>query len=93
MATTLSQEERNELRRLALAAKPGPWWQKSHECPTAPSPDATELSSLLCFFADEGEPRFWDWINNGKYVAAANPQTMLALLDQIDALEASRLGA
>lgn len=63
---------------------PAPWWQKSHETPTAPTPDAKELSELLVYFEDEGEPRFWDWINDGGVVVAAR-NAVLPLLRELAA--------
>lgn len=77
----------DELRKLAEAATPGPWWQRSALTPEPTEDGATELSELLCFFPDEDHPRFWDWINDGAFVAAANPKTVLELLDRIAELE------
>jgi len=48
------------------------------------------LSSLLCYFDDEGSPRFWNWQADGKLVAAAR-NALPALLDLAD--EADRLRA
>lgn len=57
-----------EIEARAEKATPGPWWQKSWKQQTG---EGTELSDLLCYFEDEGQPRFWDWENTGEFVAHA----------------------
>ncbi len=57
-----------ELDALDAKRSPGPWWQRSWMTDAAPPGAKTELSHMLCFFADEGEPRFWDYINDGMFI-------------------------
>lgn len=74
MSDTITLFTADELAAMAereRAATPGPWWQKSHRTPTAPHPDARELSSLLCYFPDEGEPRVWCWDTDGEFIVHA----------------------
>lgn len=73
--------------RLEKATK-GPWYQGSHAQPEPPTPDAVELSRLLCCFEDEGEPRFWDWEGDGEFVANAREDLPWAL-ERIEKLEAA----
>lgn len=79
-------------RELADAATEGPWWQRSHltpEPPDVPHCDKCgngaprELSDLLCYFEDEGEPRFWSYDTDGVFVAASRAAVpeMAALLE------------
>lgn len=57
-----------ELDELDAKRKPGPWWQKSWMCESCPPGAKTELSEMLCFFDDEGHPRFWDYMNDGQFI-------------------------
>ena len=57
-----------ELDALDIKRSPGPWWQKSWMCESAPPGAKTELGDLLCAFDDEGKPRFWDYVNDGQFV-------------------------
>jgi hypothetical protein len=54
---------------MEAAATPAPWYQASWKT-EGQSPEGTELSRLLCFFNDEGSPRFWNWEDDGEFVAA-----------------------
>lgn len=69
-----------ELERLARAvpADKRVWWQFSSDTQTG---EGVELSELLCYFDDEGAPRVWDWPVTGKFIAAANPATILKLIE------------
>lgn len=75
-----------ELRRLANAATTGPWkaiqsanGERRFVCETATGLD---LFVADCSMLDEGK-------GNATFVAAANPQTVLSLLDRIKELEAA----
>ena len=75
---------KEELRRLAQAAMPGPW-RVGHPPPNGEQTIGT-LDGLMVAVATTG------WAVNAKlnadYVAAANPATVLELLDEIERLRA-----
>ena len=82
----------NELRALALAATPGPWKTDRHL-------GSRSGEVLICFDAqDRGRgiaiaetvPGTGEEYCNAAYIAAANPATVLALLDEVDAANTSR---
>jgi hypothetical protein len=84
MTPTQPQLDLAELRRLAEAATPGPWTQIwEHSDPEGPYPAGVK--------ANDDEPNNWILRNdddlgteiglNDAYIAAANPQTILRLLD------------
>ena len=82
----------NELRALALAATPGPWKTDRHL-------GSRSGEVLICFDAqDRGRgiaiaetvPGTGEEYCNADYIAAANPATVLALLDELEAAHASR---
>lgn len=80
-----------ELRRLAEAATPGPWSCNRHWAivggPTLEFTNgaAQQQIAMACWqsWMHEEELR-----NNAAFMAAANPNTILALLDEIDGLKA-----
>ncbi|MBY9208787.1 ead/Ea22-like family protein [Pseudomonas aeruginosa] len=80
-----------ELRRLAKAATPGPWSCNRHWAivggPTLEFTNgaAQQQIAMACWqsWMHEEELR-----NNAAFMAAANPKTILALLDEIDRLKA-----
>lgn len=66
-----------ELRKLALAATPGPWQaqqRNKQEAIYIVGPDCTP-PACHAFYAD-----------NAAYIAAANPDAVLALLDEVERL-------
>ena len=63
----LTVEELDRLASMEAKATISPWFQASWK--NDMRGNGTELSQLLCFFDDEGEPRFWDYENNGEFVA------------------------
>ncbi|MFN1181098.1 ead/Ea22-like family protein [Pseudomonas aeruginosa] len=81
-----------ELRRLAEAATPGPWSCNRHWAivggPTLEFTNgaAQQQIAMACWqsWMHEEELR-----NNAAFMAAANPKTILALLDEIDGMKAS----
>lgn len=71
-----------ELRRLAKAATPGPWGRDGFYIHTTRKEGGTtyvETWNTLAGIARK---------ENAEFVAAANPKTILALLDEIDGLKA-----
>src|SRR5690242_11241872 len=86
--------DRKRLRELALAATPGDWF--TVDAPWLPRDTETYIISghpdphcgkFVCDFEDcdtldEDERNHW---NNAAFIAAANPQTILALLDALAA--------
>lgn len=96
---------RAELRRMAEAATPGPWYWGGTECESAQH--ALQICRENIQATGETIPHFmevWDdrdkrtaivgngptGYQNASYIATANPSTILALLDHIDALESER---
>ncbi|WP_225002151.1 ead/Ea22-like family protein [Pseudomonas aeruginosa] len=70
-----------ELRRLAKAATPGPWeYQATLKILAA---DMTSIVLIALSHANYREDEA-----NSRLIAAANPKTILALLDEIDRLKA-----
>jgi Ead/Ea22-like protein len=73
----------DELRALALAATPGPW-----EIVTGPF--TTCISSRSGFIVgSDGMASYGQDVINANYIAAANPATVLALLDDLARLRAA----
>ncbi len=68
-------ESNDELRKLAEAATPGPWRF---------SPNAHDGWSQFALISTS-----WWTVEDMTYIAAANPQAVLALLDRLDAMEAA----
>lgn len=66
-----------ELRRLAEAATPGPW--------KSTTLDYVWRDEILIASRDE-DRNFSEAAKDIAYIAAANPQAILALLDELDAL-------
>lgn len=75
----MNAEQRSALRKLAEEATPGPWYSGS-DYVTA---DLT-FDSVLLQLNSTGSAA--DWFDLG-YIAAANPQAILQLLDYIETLE------
>jgi len=71
---SVTDEQRAELRRLAEAATPGPWAY-------APISAESELGKHLPRRTEQEEA-------DARYIAAADPAAVLALLDERDALAA-----
>lgn len=80
-----TKAERDELRRVASAATPGPWLQPIEDEPRLVS-DSGGGDSLLGIIEKTGEAIVMERAD-ADYIAAANPQTVLALLDSIEELE------
>lgn len=82
---------KDELRRLAEAATPGPWHYYAGETdeeaawstqfPTVGGPDS-EIIGTEGFYSEKSRDEA-----NAEFVAAANPTTILALLDELEAAQ------
>lgn len=73
--------DRNELRRLAQAATPGPWKVvKDHELPGVHGGDVILGGSFYDYSVPDDEDE--------AFIAAANPATVIELLDEIERLRA-----
>lgn len=72
--------DHSELKRLAEAATPGPWaYDGSYVCP-ARTEDGTTYVELWRSIADCHQPE------NTKFIAAANPAVVLALIADVEGL-------
>ena len=79
-----------ELKRLAQAATPGPWHVSGY------APEAIRSSnSIVRAVARRAAPEdTWDVARrDAAYIAAANPQAILALIERLEALEEAVNGA
>lgn len=76
--------DHNELRALALAATPGPWQAQQRN-----------KQEAIYMVGPAGVPPACHafYANNAAYIAAANPDAVLALLDELDAANTSRRAA
>ena len=76
------------LRRLAEAATPGPWRHFHHATSGTNAVKHDGRTDIVAWQgfddSDRKEPRH---AANAEYIAACDPQTILALLDRLDALE------
>ncbi|WP_071571817.1 ead/Ea22-like family protein [Pseudomonas aeruginosa] len=76
-----------ELRRLAKAATPGPWRVQTGCSWRRIGTDSGDGDVLRpCTHPHDGWPDIVAPAENLKYIASANPKTILALLDEIDGL-------
>ena len=74
--------DHSELKKLAEAATPGPWaYDGSYVCP-ARTEDGTTYVELWLSIADCHQPE------NTKFIAAANPTAVLALIAEVEGLRA-----
>lgn len=74
--------DHSELKKLAEAATPGPWaYDGSYVCP-ARTEDGTTYVELWRSIADCHQPE------NTKFIAAANPAVVLALIAEVEGLRA-----
>ncbi|QUE30221.1 ead/Ea22-like family protein [Pseudomonas phage BUCT566] len=79
----------SELRRLAKAATPGPWRVQTGCSWRRIGTDSGDGDVLRpCTHPHDGWPDIVAPAENLKYIASANPKTILALLDEIDGLKA-----
>lgn len=79
----------SELRRLAKAATPGPWRVQTGCSWRRIGTDSGDGDVLRpCTHPHDGWPDIVAPAENLKYIASANPKTILALLDEIDQIKA-----
>ena len=79
-----------ELRRLAEAATPGPW-RMEHMSISAHIHQVDGLhglASCVIGYGNWDEPKQSEGAKNASFIAAANPATIIALLDELDASKA-----
>ncbi|MFU2763945.1 ead/Ea22-like family protein [Pseudomonas aeruginosa] len=82
--------EHAELRRLAKAATPGEWRVQTGCSWRRIGTDNGDGDVLRpCTHPHDGWPDIEAPVENLEYIAAANPKTILALLDEIDGMKAS----
>lgn len=78
-----------ELKRLAQKATPGPW----HVSGYAPEEIRSSNSIVRAVARRAGPEDTWDVARrDAAYIAAANPQAILSLIERLEALEAERKG-
>lgn len=85
----MSAIDRKRLRELAVAATPGPW-RVSMSGFSVKSTDADR--PIICSVRGGPSARAKDveaWLGIADYLATANPTTVLALLDELEAAEAA----
>lgn len=74
----------DELEKLAKAATPGPWWTYHGSGVFSKGQEGLSLSAECC--GENADTR----TVNLDYIAAANPDTVLGLIDHIRKLESER---
>lgn len=81
-----------DIRALAAKATPGPWHVGTTRTYGIYPEGPTESAEAVAF-VPHMEPRLHPWRPQGEadaaYVAALDPQTVLGMLDRLDALEAA----
>ena len=85
----MTSERLEELRRIAEAATPGPWWVDGWEARTKDG-DRFIASIAPAFQGASPDASCWEVDANIQHIAAFDPTTCLALLDRIEALEQER---
>jgi len=81
-----------ELRRLAQAASPGPWWVNQDGLNHGFERGVAEINSkewhaLAGAWTINGAKHSEEGAANAEFIAAANPATVIELLDRIEAAE------
>lgn len=85
----LKLERLSELRRIAEAATPGPWWVDGWEARTKDG-DRFIASIAPAFQGASPDASCWEVDANIQHIAAFDPPTVLALLDEIERLRRER---
>jgi len=78
----------DELKKLAEAATPGPWHYDCGNWEVESQNKDTFRYSICNLIEGMEETEPVDALPNGEYIAAANPQTVLALIERIRTYEA-----
>ena len=87
--TDLTPKRLQELRRIAEAATPGPWWVDGWEVRTKDG-DRFIASIAPAFRGDHPDASCWELDANIRHIATFNPPTVLAMLDEIERLRRER---
>lgn len=74
------------LRSLAEAATPGPWFVAEDYDPERPMPSFDEVIEYVAEDHIAASPAL-DYRPNAEFIATFNPQTVLQLLDRLEAAE------
>ena len=77
----MSNIDKRALHQLATRATPGPWEEENGEVWIMRNDTATSILTGVCGDDTSGQQDF----DNARFIAAANPETMLALLDELEA--------
>src|SRR5690606_24421870 len=85
----LTPDRLYELRRIAEAATPGPWWADGWEARTKEG-DRFIASIAPAFQGARPDASCWEVDANIQHIAAFDPTTALALLDEIERLRRER---
>jgi len=87
--TDLTPKRLQKLRRIAEAATPGPWWVDGWEARTKDG-DRFIASIAPAFQGARPDASCWEVDANIQHIAAFDPMTALALLDEIERLRRER---
>ncbi|EQA1621397.1 ead/Ea22-like family protein [Enterobacter asburiae] len=77
----MSNIDKQALRQLATRATPGPWEEENGEVWIMRNGTASSILTSICGDDTSGQQDF----DNARFIAAANPETVLALLDELGA--------
>lgn len=97
----MTPEQINELRELAQKATQGPWsavsrgpyWNEEEgDVEDAAGRDVSGVEFVKPL-ADQDVTRGQCWFRDAQYIAAANPQTILALLDELESQQTAHAEA
>ncbi len=78
----MSNIDKQALRQLATRATPGPWEEENGEVWIMRNGTATSILTGVCGDDTSGQQDF----DNARLIAAANPEALLALLDELEAM-------
>jgi len=85
----MTSDRLEELRRIAEAATPGPWWVDGWEARTKDG-DRFIANIAPAFQGASPDASCWEVDANIQHIAAFDPPTVLALLDEIERLQRER---
>jgi hypothetical protein len=77
----MSNIDKRALRELATRATPGPWEEENGEVWIMRNGTANSILTSICGDDTSGQQDF----DNARFISAANPATVLALLDELEA--------